>query len=66
MAYRQAMDCSLEEASYAIADWPEYRLQLEVELLSEQLQNAGNLSVSKAVTAPTNASSQLAVAESGA
>lgn len=62
MAYRQSTNCSLEEASYAIADWPEHRLRLEVELLSEQLQNAGNFSGSKAVASPAEAANQLAVA----
>lgn len=38
VTYQRAMNCGLDEASYAISDWPEQRLRLEVELLGQQLQ----------------------------
>ncbi len=53
--YREATGCGLDEASYAIADWPEQRLRLEVELLSAELQKSDecNPLAPKAVAAGT-------------
>lgn len=36
--YRAEFDCSRDEASDVIADWPEQRLRLELEVLSQNLQ----------------------------
>ena len=37
-AYRAAVGCSLQEASAVISDWPEQRVRLEIELLTQQLK----------------------------
>lgn len=45
LTYQKAMGCEFDEASGAIADWPEQRLRLEVELLSNELQKSGDATV---------------------
>lgn len=38
LEYQRVTQCGLDEASYAIADWPEHRLRLEVETLQQSLE----------------------------
>lgn len=40
IAYQAATGCRMEDASVVIADWPEHRVRLEIELLTKQLTAA--------------------------
>lgn len=53
--YQSETGCSSEVASQVIADWPEQRLRLEVELLSECLSGANHNSGTTEVALPGNA-----------